>query len=86
MLRHLLIVTVGLLCFAPSLSFADEGETYQVVVEEGKHADVIGPNGDSILRYMYERDTSSPERTFDTAKVFAHVMAPGGDQMGETEP
>jgi hypothetical protein len=55
---------------------ADDG--FQVKVLKGQHADIIRPDGDPILRYMYQRDTSSPERSFDTAKVFAHVMAPGG--------
>ncbi|MDG2221578.1 MAG: PmoA family protein [Rubripirellula sp.] len=80
MSRYFLSAVFGFLCFVPSFSFADEGGAYRVVVEEGKYADVIDPNGDPILRYMYERDSSSPERSFDTAKVFAHVMAPGGKE------
>jgi hypothetical protein len=63
-----------------SFCFADEGGSYRVLVEEGKHADVLDPNGNPILRYMCERDTSSPERSFDTAKVFAHVIGPDGKE------
>lgn len=78
MTRMFLLSILGLVAL-PLLSqptHADDG--YQVKVREGQHADVVRPDGDPILRYMYQRDTSSPERSFDTAKVFAHVMAPGG--------
>ena len=80
MLRPLTVLASSfvLLSITPHLTHADDA--YKVVVEDGQHADIVGPNGDAVLRYMFERDTSNAERTFDTAKVFAHVMAPGGDE------
>ncbi|MGB1707613.1 MAG: hypothetical protein ACPHF4_07300, partial [Rubripirellula sp.] len=54
---------------------AQAADTFQVKDNAGKYADVITPDGKPILRYMYERDTSDDSRTFDTAKVFAHVLA-----------
>lgn len=80
MAQHHLSSAFGFFCFMASFSFADEGRSYRVLVEEGTHADVLDPLGNPILRYMYERDTSSPERSFDTAKVFAHVIGPGGKE------
>lgn len=80
MSRNFLLLAASVLCFVPSAHFANAGDAYRIVVEEGKHADIVPPEGEPILRYMYERDTSSPDRNFDTAKVFAHVMAPGGEQ------
>ena len=53
-------------------------DSYSVNDTEGKHADIVTPDGKVILRYMYDRDTSNPETTFDTAKVFAHVMSADG--------
>ncbi len=83
MTRQFLLLVGGLLVggpiilsFASSPARADDG--YRVVVNEGESADIVRPDGDPVLRYMYGRDKSSPERTFDTAKVYAHVMAPGG--------
>lgn len=49
-------------------------EDYSVVDQPGEHTDLVSPEGKVLLRYMYARDTSNPERAFDTAKVFAHVM------------
>jgi hypothetical protein len=48
---------------------------------EGEHLDVLLPGGKPILRYMYARDTSSPELDFDTSKPYAHVPAPDGVAM-----
>ena len=53
-------------------------EDYSVVDQSGEHTDIVSPSGKTLLRYMYARDTSSPERAFDTAKVFAHVMDADG--------
>ncbi len=37
------------------------------------HLDIM--DGEKVLgRYMYERDTSSPSRNFDTAKTYLHVF------------
>lgn len=62
-----------------SSSFADQpGQGLTVVDHAGHHADIVRADGKPILRYVYVRDTSSKERDFDTAKVFAHVLAPDG--------
>ena len=53
-------------------------DAFQVKDNTGKYADVLTPDGKPILRYMYERDTSDDAKTFDTAKVFAHVLAEDG--------
>jgi len=53
--------------------------TLTVVDTAGQHADILGVNGKPLVRYVYARDTSTKESTFDTAKVFAHVMAPDGE-------
>ncbi|MEC8473318.1 MAG: DUF6807 family protein [Planctomycetota bacterium] len=53
-------------------------DSYSVNDTKGKYADLVTPDGTVILRYMYDRDTSTPETTFDTAKVFAHVMSADG--------
>jgi len=34
-----------------------------------------------VLRYMYAYDTSTPERTHDTYKVYHHVFGPGTDTI-----
>jgi len=78
--RRLLLFSTSLVCLAAFVSSADADGPYQVVVQDGKHADIVRPDGDPILRYMYQRDTSTAEREFDTAKVFAHVMTPGGEE------
>ena len=57
---------------------AQAADDFQVKDHPGKYADVITPDGKPILRYMYERDTSDDAKTFDTAKVFAHVLADDG--------
>ncbi len=83
--RFLLGSLIGLLAtpadsfLASSQAHAQEGSgTYSVVDHEGKHADIVDSDGKPVLRYVYERDDSSKERDFDTAKVFTHVMAPDG--------
>ncbi len=75
---------VGTNLTTSSRSLADEssaaaGGKLSVVDHAGQHADIVGRDGKPLLRYVYVRDTSSKERDFDTAKVFAHVMAPGGE-------
>ena len=65
----LLVLSVGPLRAADPFSLAETKD---------KHLDVRTPAGKSILRYVYARDTSTPETTFDTSKVFAHVIAPNG--------
>ena len=59
-------------------STANAADAYQVKDTPGQHADVITPAGQPILRYMYARDTSDAAKTFDTAKIYAHVMAEDG--------
>lgn len=79
MSRHLLLLTAAVLYLAPPVRPADADDAYQVVVKQSEHADIVRPDGDPVLRYMFRRDTSTPEQTFDTAKVFAHVLAPDGE-------
>lgn len=57
---------------------AQAADAFQVNDNAGKYTDIITPDGKPILRYMYERDTSDAAKTFDTAKVFAHVFANDG--------
>lgn len=72
-----IIATV--LAFA-NITVAEESDhAYSVVDHAGQYADIIGPSGKPLVRYVYVRDDSSKERDFDTAKVFAHVMAPDGE-------
>jgi len=76
---HLILIT-GLFATALfSTAFADESDhAFSVVDHSGQYTDIIGPNGKPLLRYVYVRDASTKQRDFDTAKVFAHVMAPDG--------
>lgn len=55
------------------------GDKFTVADTKGQHLDLVTPAGQPILRYVYARDTSTPERTFDTGKVFAHVFASDGE-------
>lgn len=83
--RHLFVPLAAALCAAVALAFSTpaaqgaDSEPLRVVDHEGKYADILV--GDRVVvRYVYERDTSSKERDFDTAKVFAHVIGPDGEQ------
>lgn len=71
---------IGFSCvlFAMCVSPLPAADEYAVMDQEGQYLDVLKPSGTPILRYVYLRDTSTSEKTFDTAKVFAHVMAPNG--------
>lgn len=80
MSRRLICFAASVLSGASIVSFAFAEDVYRVEVKEAVSADVVRPDGEPVLRYMFERDASTPERTFDTAKVFAHVMAPGGEK------
>lgn len=88
--QHLLasVAVAGLLCLAPEVANADDASPGRMAVvdQEGKHADLLGRDGKPVLRYVYQRDDSSPERDFDTAKVFAHVLAPDGQQTLTSGP
>ena len=64
---------------AQALPSVSADAPYTIEHEEGEHLDIVRPDGQPILRYMYSRDTSDEQRTFDTAKIFAHVLAPGGE-------
>lgn len=55
-------------------------DAYTIDHVAGSHVDLVTPSGDPLLRYVYLRDTSDDQKGFDTAKVFAHVMAPGGEE------
>lgn len=64
--------------FANTIVAEESKNGYSVVDHAGQYADIVGPGGKPLLRYVYVRDTSSKDRNFDTAKVFGHVMAPDG--------
>lgn len=66
------------LCVGLLTSISSAEDTYRVVDEAGKHLDLVTPSGKTVLRYVYVRDRSTKETTFDTAKVFAHVFADDG--------
>lgn len=59
-------------------SWAEE-TAYSIRHQPGETVDIVTPAGQPLLRYVYRRDTRDPDVAFDTAKVFAHVMAPGGE-------
>lgn len=70
--------------FALTASFALPAlaaDEYTIVDQPGKHAEIRTPDGKPILRYMYDYDLSTKESTFDTAKVFAHVVGPDGQTL-----
>jgi hypothetical protein len=77
--RALFTTCFSLVLLTSFSSAQDAGNSLRIVDNTGKHADIIGPSGKPLLRYVYERDESK-ERNFDTAKVFLHVMAPDGQQ------
>ncbi len=56
-------------------------EAYKIVNHDGQYAEIQAPDGEPVFRYMYARDTSTKEKTFDTAKVFGHVVAPDGETL-----
>ena len=58
----------------------------RVADHPGQYVDLLGPDGQPRVRYVYARDKSTEETTFDTSKVFAHVMAPGGEQTLTSGP
>ena len=53
-------------------SQAHAADAFQIKNEADNHADVINSDGKPILRYMYSRDTSTADTTFDTAK-YSHT-------------
>ncbi|MEO0475560.1 MAG: DUF6807 family protein [Planctomycetota bacterium] len=64
-----------------SLLFAPAGlaEQAKVVDEPGKRLSVIGVSGKPVLTVEYAREMGEDGKvTFDTAKVFYHVVAPDG--------
>lgn len=73
---HAIALSFFIALSVQATSFA--ADAYAVKDTKGKHTDIVTPDGQVILRYMYERDTTDGTTTFDTAKVFAHVMADDG--------
>jgi hypothetical protein len=69
----------SLFLFGIAASTANAADAYQVKDTPGQYADVITPAGQPILRYMYARDTADESKTFDTAKIYAHVFADDGE-------
>lgn len=83
--RHLFVPLAAVLAAAVALGSSTpraqgaDREPFRVVDQAGKYTDILV--GDrTLVRYVYDRDTSSKERDFDTAKVFAHVFGPDGKQ------
>ncbi len=55
-------------------------KAWRFEAEEGKHVDrLFGER--PVTRYMHEVDTSTKDRTFDTAKVFHHVFNAAGEPI-----
>jgi hypothetical protein len=48
--------------------------------EAGKHLDILR-DGKPLVRYMYERDTSTPEKAHETYKCYHHVFDPAGKEF-----
>ncbi len=88
--RHRFLIASGIIAtafaFATTTVAEESGHGYSVVDHAGQYADIIGPSGKPLLRYVYVRDDSSKDRNFDTAKVFAHVMAPDGQSTLTSGP
>lgn len=80
-----LFLGIALTAVRPVVAQSEPGSSVSVdgrlaVVDyPGQHTDLLGADGRPLVRYIYQRDTSTKESTFDTAKVFAHVMAPDGE-------
>lgn len=78
------LVAAGVLAFfslvsATGLAAAEGGFSWNDNAEQGQ-CDLY--HGESpVLRYMYARDTSSPERQLETYKVYHHVFGPGTEQI-----
>lgn len=77
--RSLSSLSIILLLFGTLSAETRAADAYSVNDTEGKFADIVTPEGKVILRYMYERDTTDEATTFDTAKVYAHVMSDDGE-------
>ncbi|MCH7728206.1 MAG: PmoA family protein [Planctomycetes bacterium] len=76
LIRHTGVLACVLFFFGLATNLA--ADQFDLADSKGEHLDILTPAGAPILRYMYQRDTSTPEKKFNTAKVFAHVMAPDG--------
>ncbi len=70
-------LALGLACLGTSAA----NDAYQIVDNAKSHAEIRTPDGKPVFRYMYGRDTSTKEKTFDTAKVYGHVVAPDGETL-----
>lgn len=69
------LVGIGLL----SQSLAKESS---LVDEAGKHLTVVTPEGKPVVRYEYAHEVGEDGKvTFDTAKVFHHVIGPNGEPI-----
>ncbi len=71
-------LSIVLLCGLQGISLADEF-SWDNHPSEGTADLRCGSH--PVLRYMYAYDTSTPERTKETFKVFHHVFGPGTDQI-----
>lgn len=80
MKRTAVFAAIGSCVAALALQAAPGAEGYRFQDTEGKHLDLL-VDGKPVTRYMYEVDTSDKAKTFETAKVFTHVL----DESG-TEP
>ncbi len=53
-------------------------ERWSIQDTQGQYLDVLNPQQQPRLRYVYRRDTSDKQADMDTVKVFLHVFAPDG--------
>lgn len=71
-MKKQLIVATALITLASILNAAEDFKDTR-----GKHLDIMR-DGKPVVRYMYEFDRSTPEKTHETYKVYHHVMDPDG--------
>jgi len=85
--RFPLAQSAAILCCAAAIVGAvpnesSAGKFYWVDRAEQGTADLfLNDEEHPVLRYMYAYDTSTPERTQETFKVYHHVFGPGTDEM-----
>ena len=49
------------------LAQGEASDKYTFAHTEGQFLDIVTPAGQTILRYVYVRDTSNDQRTFETS-------------------
>lgn len=80
-----LLTACRVLFAAIALSFvssaSEAAQFHWVDRPEQGEIDLVWGENQKVVRYMYAYDTSTPERTTQTFKVFHHVFGPGTDQI-----